>query len=213
MSVLSRAEAKAVYDAFGAKQDAQAWYEDPAVERMLAHAGMGEARSVFEWGCGTGRLAKRLMEENALEYVGVELSDTMVALAREKLAAFGSRARVVKIDGEPQIEGSFDRVLSTYVLDLMSEEDIRALVVAARRALSPGGRLCLVGLTCGERGVARLVMKLWQGVHARWPKKVGGCRPLRMTEFLGDWEIRHRSVVTSYGIASEAVVAVPRGTG
>src|SRR5688572_587336 len=104
---LTHAEAKAVYDRFCAKQDAQAWYEDPAVERMLEHAAIGEARRVFEWGCGTGRLAKRLLESSAIEYVGVDLSDTMVSLATERLAPFGARARVVKIDGEPRIEGEF----------------------------------------------------------------------------------------------------------
>jgi hypothetical protein len=55
MRMLSHEEARAFYDWFGARQDSQRFYEDPALCDLLGHADFGEARSVFEFGCGTGR--------------------------------------------------------------------------------------------------------------------------------------------------------------
>jgi hypothetical protein len=46
----------------------------------------------------------------------------------------------------------------------------------------------------------------------RWPVLVGGCRPIRVTDALDPaaWDVRHRRVVTAWGITSEAVIATPR---
>ena len=45
--VLSHKEARAFYDRFGAKQDLQSFYEDPAVERLIAHADFANASAVL----------------------------------------------------------------------------------------------------------------------------------------------------------------------
>src|SRR4051812_10077889 len=120
------AEAKAFYDRFGAKQDRQAFYEDPALARLSAHAAFGEARSLVEFGCGTGRFAARLLADSLPDdarYHGIDISPTMVRIARARLAAWSERATVQVSDGAirlPVPSGSCDRVLCTYVLDLLS---------------------------------------------------------------------------------------------
>jgi len=63
MRMLSHEEARAFYDWLGTRQDSQRLYEDPALADLLAHADFGEARSLFEFGCGTGRLAERLLSD------------------------------------------------------------------------------------------------------------------------------------------------------
>ncbi|MFT4570936.1 MAG: hypothetical protein ACI8TX_001833 [Hyphomicrobiaceae bacterium] len=63
MAALTSSEAKSFYYLFGAKQDDQDFYEAAAVEDLLAHGDFAHARSVFELGCGTGRLAQTLLTQ------------------------------------------------------------------------------------------------------------------------------------------------------
>ena len=124
--VLTQTEARAFYDRFGAKQDAQAFYEDPAIEALIARADFGEAQGVFECGCGTGRFAAELLSKHlasAATYVGTELSSTMLGLARERLAPYGERVRLEYATGKLQFsvaDQAVDRVGANFVLELLS---------------------------------------------------------------------------------------------
>ena len=219
MPILTHAQARACYDRIGAWQDTQRFYEGPAVREMVRHAGFEDAGSVLEFGCGTGRLAESLLDgrlgPNA-GYVGVDVSPTMVGLARARLSRFGDRARVLLSDGSPQLPfetASFDRFLSAYVLDLLSPSDIRSVLGEAHRVLSEGGRLALVGLTHGATRPARVVEAVWNRIHAWRPALVGGCRPLDLRSLVSgeSWIVRHEAVVTAFAISSEVVVAERRG--
>jgi ubiquinone/menaquinone biosynthesis C-methylase UbiE len=212
---LSHDEARRFYDRFGARQDAQAWYEDAALRVLLAHGGFREAGAVVELGCGTGRVAERLLAGElpaGTRYLGIDASATMVGLARTRLARFGPRATVRQSDGTLRIDApdaSFDRFLSTYVLDLLSEDDVRIAFGEARRLLVPGGLLVVAGLTPGTTPLTCLTTALWRGLHRLRPALLGGCRPLEAQRLLDPaaWEVRHRTVVARFGIASEALVA------
>jgi ubiquinone/menaquinone biosynthesis C-methylase UbiE len=213
---LSPDEAAAVYDRLGQAQDTQAFYEDPAVDVLIAHSNLGAARSIFEVGCGTGRVAQRVLRHQAPEahYRGVDVSATMVRLARDRLATFGSRATVVRTDGAFSFAvptASQDRVLATYVLDLLAPEAIQACLAEARRILRPAGRLCVAGLTWGERPMGRLVSTLWAALHRVRPRWVGGCRPLCLRRVLDPyrWALHHAETVQAWGVPSEVLVASP----
>lgn len=214
---LSRPEVRAVYDRVGRWQDTQAFYEAAAFDALIAHGDMGGAQSIIEVGCGTGRLAERLLRDHCLPtttYVGVDLSPRMVELARSRLAPFGDRAEVVQTDGAFSYDrpaGAQDRVVATYLLDLLSEEDIRAFLAEAHRLLNEDGRLCLAGLTWGDDLLGRAVSRAWAAMHALRPEWVGGCRPLRMHRFVaaGPWTVAHRAVVRAWGVPSEVVIAEP----
>jgi ubiquinone/menaquinone biosynthesis C-methylase UbiE len=212
---LSHEQARQFYDEFGARQDKQGWYEDPATEVLTAAARLETASSVVEFGCGTGRLAAALLSARLpppCSYLGLDASTTMCGLARQRLKTWAQRAEVRQTDGTPQLPvatGSVDRVLTTYVLDLLSVADIGAFLSEAHRVLAPKGLLCTVGLTPGERGAARWVTALWRRVHRGNPARVGGCRPLRLAELLPEqhWNIVHRQLVVTWGLASEVLVA------
>jgi ubiquinone/menaquinone biosynthesis C-methylase UbiE len=139
----------------------------------------------------------------------------MVALARRRLQRFGKRADVQLSDGAARTtdpSGSFDRFVSNYVLDLLSEDDIARLVGEAYRLLQPEGLLCLASLTHGANPLTRVVSRAWSVVHSLRPTLVGGCRPVVASDFLpaDDWERRHVEVVTRFGLSSEVVIAARR---
>jgi len=215
--VLTASEARAYYDKFGKKQDAQGFYEDPALEDLIAHADFQYAQQVFEFGCGTGKFAARLLAEHlpsSATYLGCDNSPVMIGLAAQRLKAYAGRAKVVRSDGAarfPLLDHSVDRVVSSYVLDLLSEEDVRRVFAQAHRVLTPGGKLCLVSLTRGITLPSRVVSSLWRAVFHLRASMVGGCRPIRLDSFVdrNHWQLAHRCVLTPFGVPSEVLVLKP----
>ncbi len=215
---LSHSQAREFYDRFGKRQDDQHWYEDAAIKHLVAHADFEGAGSVFEFGSGTGRMAAQLFKDRlspSARYLGIDVSRTMVELSQARLEEWRDRARVELTDGAlqlPAADGEFDRFLSTYVFDLLSEEDIHLLIAEAHRILSSNGRLCIAGLTHGTGVASRVVSAGWNLVHRLRPALVGGCRPISIARFLSPeaWQVEHQAVETAWGLASEILCATKR---
>lgn len=209
-------DARRFYDLIGAAQDSQAFYENAAVERLLAEGRFREASRVLEVGCGTGRVAARLLREELrsnADYVGIDVSTTMVRLSRDRLAAWPRRAVVLQVPGGheaiPAADASVDRVLTTYVMDLMTEDDRAWTLNECHRVLRRGGLLCHTGIAPGEGPFASAVSTIWRGLHKVSPWLVGGCRPLLLSRELvaAQWSVRCAERVARFGITSEVVVA------
>lgn len=136
----------------------------------------------------------------------------MVGLARDRLAPFGSRATVELVDGSPpagEPARSVDRFLSTFVLDLLSLDDARAVVAEAHRMLRPGGLLGLASLTVGFDVATRIVAAVWSRLHAWSPALAGGCRGIELFDLLQQprWSVRHVARLAPFAIPLEVVVA------
>jgi SAM-dependent methyltransferase len=213
--ILSQADARRVYDRIGRAQDTQAFYEDRATAEVVAHAHLESAHAVFEFGCGTGRFAEGLLARRLpadAVYRGVDVSPVMVELARARIARFGERATVRQTEGGPPTDeptAAYDRFLSSFVLDLLSEDAIEQVLAQAHRMLRPGGLLGLCSLTPGFTLASRLFTWFWTGLHSLHPALVGGCRPIELLRFLPDtrWVVRHQARVSPFGVPLEAVVA------
>lgn len=211
---LSAAAAKFYYDNFGKKQDSQGFYEDPALNDLARNADLENAQNVFEFGCGTGKFAALLFEKylpSTAHYLGNDISSVMVDLAKERLKAYGDRAQVNVSRGGakfPLVDHSVDRIVSSYVLDLLSEDDIKTFFAEAQRTLKPGGLVCLAGLTKGIGIPSRIVSAVWSTVFRINPALVGGCRPIRLETFVGttNWQIVYEHMVAPYGVPSEILV-------
>jgi len=135
-----------------------------------------------------------------------------VPLSRSRIAPFGGRAEIRQSDGAPRVDtpdGSFDRFVFTYVLDLLPLDEIRMRLVEAHRVLAPSGRLGVASLTRGRIGLSRVVTWAWQQLHRLRTELAGGCRHIELVQLLsqGGWKLRRRSVVSRYAISSEVVVA------
>jgi len=215
MPVLSPQSAEKFYDRFGAWQDWQSFYESAAIDRLITEGAFNKAQSVCEFGCGTGRMAELLLQ-NVLPpnptYLALDISATMIGLAEKRLTPWSKRSKAIQTNDAPTLHSenhSIDRVLSTYVLDLLSEADIRTFLTEARRALKPSGMLCNVSLMYGQAPLSKAVSSVWQKIHNWRPEMVGGCRPVALRPILDEsqWHIEHLSVVRRFGICSEVLVA------
>ena len=213
--MLSHQQARKYYDKFGKKQDWQGFYEDVATDALIKNGQMEAAVRVFEFGCGTGRFGQNLLSNHLpphANYVGIDISGTMIGLAQKRLARFGDRAEVHQAAGPPKIDfeaESFDRFVSTYVFDLLPIEDIRAVVREAWRVLIPGGLIGLTSLTHGFTLPSRILEKIWMALFSIRPMLVGGCRPISLAEFftMPEWKIRYNEKVSRFGVPSEVMIA------
>jgi ubiquinone/menaquinone biosynthesis C-methylase UbiE len=216
--VLTPSQAQTFYDHFGKRQDTQAFYEDAALDELIAHAAFKEAHSAFEFGCGTGRFADRLLARHlppTATYLGIDISQTMVGIAQQRLAPYGERALVVQSDASlhfPLPDHCVDRVVSTYVFDLLAETDIQQAIAEAHRVLKPGGKICLASLTQGVDLSSRLVCAVWSAIFRMRASLVGGCRPIQLASFFPQqtWALEYRHVLSQFGVPSEIVIASPK---
>ena len=211
-------EARRFYDRIGRAQDARPGSERRALEALLELAAFERASSVLELGCGTGRFAARLLGERLpahATYLGLDVSPRMVGLARAAVAPWAGRARVEQTGGGlrlPAPDATCDRVVATYVLDLLSPGDISAFVAEAHRVLRPGGLLAAASLAPGRTAPARLVTALWEALWRFRPALLGGCRPLPLGDLLDrhDWDVRASVAVTDWFLSSDVLVAARR---
>jgi SAM-dependent methyltransferase len=213
--VVTHEQARRIYDLIGHWQDTRPLSERRALDELAGRCVFGEATAVCEFGCGTGRYAARLLATRlppGSRYLGIDVSPRMVELAKEKVEPWSPRAKVALTDGSPRIpeaDGSFDRFISTYVLDLLGAEDTALLLGEAHRVLRPGGLLGLVSLTAGAGASARLLTAAWQRLWAIRPWLLGGCRPVDVVGVLPpeQWSLRDRLTVGTYVLTSQVVVA------
>jgi ubiquinone/menaquinone biosynthesis C-methylase UbiE len=125
-AMFSPEQARRFYDRFGKKQDSQSFYENPALDKLIQIAEFENARAIVEFGYGTGRFALRLFDDclsNKTAYHGFDISTTMVDLAKQRLVQYKGRASVTLTSGSatvPLEDGSCDRFISNYVLDLLT---------------------------------------------------------------------------------------------
>jgi SAM-dependent methyltransferase len=88
----------------------------------------------LDLGCGEGRVGAEL-QRRGYDVIGVDASERMVELARER-----HPAEVADATELPFEDGSFDLVLA--YMSVMNFDDPESAIVEAARVLEPGGRFC-----------------------------------------------------------------------
>jgi SAM-dependent methyltransferase len=96
------------------------------------------APRVLDVGGGSGRLGELFLDQGASRYVDVDLSDSMLALARERLARFGDKVTLIQGDFlETPIPGSYDVILAMGYFDYIENAPAHVERIAA--LVAPGG--------------------------------------------------------------------------
>ena len=111
----------------------------PALVEVVAQEGDLRGRRVLDVGCGTGRLARLLVETYGSKVWGVDPEPKMIEVARGRVPA-GVGLKIGRAEDLPFKDSWFERVTMTLVLQLV---DRRPAYAEALRVLEPGGRLAL----------------------------------------------------------------------
>jgi SAM-dependent methyltransferase len=91
-------------------------------ELAVSVAGDYKEPSVLDVGGGSARVGELMLEAEASRYVDVDLSDTMLGLARQRLARFGDKVELVQGDFlSAPLEGPFDIVLALGYFDYIED--------------------------------------------------------------------------------------------
>jgi SAM-dependent methyltransferase len=95
---------------------------------------------ILELGCGVGRIGRELAPHCA-HWTGVDISERMIAHARERLGHLGNTAfhqlERTRLDGVA--DGSLSKAYSVAVLCHMDKEDLYLYLQELHRAVRPGG--------------------------------------------------------------------------
>jgi SAM-dependent methyltransferase len=152
---------------------------------------------VLDLGCGNGVPAAKWLSDNGFRVTGVDLSDTMVARARDLVpgATFlrGDATSVDEIDFDTS---SFDAVVSFYALIHMPITDQPGVIARASRWLRPGG---LFMATVGH--------SVWSGTESDW---LGGGASMSWSH---PEAATYRAWIETAGLAIDDERFVAEGTG
>jgi SAM-dependent methyltransferase len=106
------------------------------IRHLAARAGIGPGVEVLDLGCGIAGPGRLITRESGCDYLGVDLSPSAVAIARELAGDLSCRFAVAH--APPLPAGPFDVVLLLETMLAFADKD--ALVRGVAAALRPGGR-------------------------------------------------------------------------
>jgi len=145
---------------YGAWQAPFASSKFAPVERQLAGR---EVRRVLDVGCGPGTNARRFA---AADYVGVDINDRYLAIARNRY-----RGRFVHADlqtADLAGMGTFDTILVNSFLHHLPDDAVARVLHQLGPRLEPDGRVHLLELVDPERrSLAQMMARLDRGRFAR----------------------------------------------
>jgi ubiquinone/menaquinone biosynthesis C-methylase UbiE len=203
-----------VYDVPGCAACYDYWStltESRATARALEAANFGPGDSVLEVAVGTGLLFPRLVRLDGLRRcIGIEPAEAMLRRARRRLGPqLNEQTALCQADAReiPFPHETFDVIVNCYMLDLLSETDIRKVLREFRRILKPGGRLVLLVMA----RQSWLVQGIWMLLYSLSPALVGGCRPVPLPGFLTTegWLIQRSEQISQDGFRSQLILARP----
>lgn len=172
-------------------QSAGEW---PELEKLLPpFFGM----RVLDLGCGYGWHCIYALEHGAASVTGVDLSEKMLAVAREKTASPNVTYLQTAIEDADFAPGSFDIVISSLALHYVW--DFEAVCKNVSRWLNPGGRFVF---SVEHPVFTAEGSQAWvddeTGAHRYWPVDRYFFEGQRESVFLGERVTKYHRTVTGY---------------
>jgi ubiquinone/menaquinone biosynthesis C-methylase UbiE len=166
------------WDALAPRYDLQLGLERQALAAALAFAAPAPEDLLLDLGTGTGALLRELAARpvRPRRAIGVDASAPM--LARAGRLPKGWELRRTDVTRLPLGDGGVDVVVASYLLHLLSPDELTGALAEARRVLRPGGRLVTVTPTLPTPSLARIAWGLAARASEGRPGGLGGLRPL-----------------------------------
>jgi ubiquinone/menaquinone biosynthesis C-methylase UbiE len=167
-----------VYDALASIYPVSTFFfHSKAHACALRHAGIRNGMRVLELATGSGEMFRRLVRSNPEgKTFGLDLSPNMAARtqsrARREFPDAQSHCGAVDVRSMPFCNASFDAVVCCYLLELLSQEDIRLTLREIRRVLRADGTFALVVIGQNAKLFNRLYGACGKLVPAFWGRQV-----------------------------------------
>lgn len=195
-----------IYDLFGILM------ESKARQRAINMAAIKNGETILEVAFGTGLNFVEILKRNPQGWVnGIDVSMKMLERARKRISKTGQDNYTLYL-GDcrhlPFEDGTFDILMTQYLLDILPVEDFTPILLQFRRVLKDGGRIVLVNMTKGERWLN----KIYEEIYKLKPPLLAGCRGVMAQPFLEEIGFKEfeREFVSQLGFPSEVVLGVKR---
>jgi demethylmenaquinone methyltransferase/2-methoxy-6-polyprenyl-1,4-benzoquinol methylase len=178
----TKSETKAFYNKISKVYDLLADQSEGPVRRAgLERLNARPGEKVLEIGFGTGHCLGALAQAvgAAGKVYGIDLSDEMLKIAHENLEKEGLADRVELICGDaeklPYAAETLDAIFMSFTLELFDTPEIPKVLAECKRALRPGGRIVVVGVS--KEGEGGVILQVFEWTHKHFPNLMD-CRPI-----------------------------------
>jgi len=194
------------YDAISGNTEKK--YRDWGLEKLSAQPG----ENILEIGFGTGHCLVALARAVAPSgrVIGLDISDGMLAIARERLRREGLSERAdLRLGDAANLDfvesDSLDGVFMSFTLELFDNPEIPRVLAECRRVLKAGGRLAVVSMT--KTDPPGLPVRIYEWFHEHMPN-YADCRPIfaRRAIEQSEFKIRDVSLSSMWGLPVEIVL-------
>jgi ubiquinone/menaquinone biosynthesis C-methylase UbiE len=158
--------------------------ESRARSRALELAEIQNGQKILEVAVGTGLAFHQIVRRNPDgTNIGIDVSAGMLKKARKRLSQLSGANYELKKASAFQLEAEdeqFDVLINNYMFDLISFDQMDAVLAEFKRVLKKEGKLVLVNMTIGER----FGSGIYDFLYRLSPRLMGGCRGIRLSEKL-----------------------------
>jgi ubiquinone/menaquinone biosynthesis C-methylase UbiE len=158
---------------------------------LSAHVDRTALALVVDLGCGTGRFSEMLAVELGARVIGFDPSAKMIDQARRKLATGSIAFRRAAAHALPLPDGCVDLVFMSQVYHHLP--DPRAVARECRRALRPGGYVCI---RTGTRENEVVVPRFFPAVRAMLDLDLSSADEVKANFVAAGFAPRHHEIVT-----------------
>lgn len=185
-------------------------YRDWGLEKLSAQ----QDEKILEIGFGTGHCLVTLAQAVGASgrVTGLDISDGMLAIARDRLQKEGLNERVDLHLGDAAKlgfinAGTLDGVFMSFTLELFDNPEIPLVLRECHRVLKPGGRIAVVSMTKTDPPGA--AVRIYEWFHEHMPD-YADCRPIfaRQAMEQSGFTIQSVSISSMWGLPVEIVLGI-----
>ena len=209
-AIVSQTEIAGIYDSLSKIYDI--WgnlTESRARNRALELAEIKNGQHILEVAVGTGLAFYEIVKRNSEgTNIGVDISEGMLKKAKERLGKLSGVNYELEIGNAFRLEEEdehFDVLINSYMFDLISFDQMDAVLKEFKRVLKKKGKLVIVNMTAGEN----FGSGIYDFLYRLSPKMMGGCRGIRLSKKLQDhgFDVKLREYYQQFLFPSEVILA------